>query len=177
MCTLCPNTGVQLYPWSVVAAVQGQQGYLLLAPALPGDVMVLNLDGQHTWAIQKASFMACDPAVGIRSKMQGCAQGCCSGEGFFIMKAVGIGRLIVNTYGGIIRYELKPGEQLKIENGFIVCWHEHMDYTINKSSTSLASTFLSGEGFVCTFTGPGVVYVQTRSISRFARRLPHRERL
>lgn len=52
----------------------------------------------------------------------------------------------------------------KIDNGFLVAWSEHMNYTIGKASKSLASSFLSGEGFVCTFTGPGTIYVQTRSI-------------
>ena len=52
----------------------------------------------------------------------------------------------------------------KIDNGFLVCWSEHMNYTIGKASKSLVASFLSGEGFVCTFTGPGVIYVQTRSI-------------
>ena len=52
----------------------------------------------------------------------------------------------------------------KIDNGFLVCWSDHLEYTIGKASKSIVASFLSGEGFVCTFTGPGVIYVQTRSI-------------
>ena len=94
--------------------VQGQRGDLLLAPAVPGDIMLLHLNGQHNWAIQKASYMASDSSVAVRAKVQGLAAGCCSGEGFFILRAEGQGRLLLNSYGGIIRYELKPGE---------VCFH------------------------------------------------------
>ena len=90
--------------------MQGQRGDLLLAPAVPGDIMLLHLNGQHNWAIQKASYMAADPTVAVTTKVQGLAQGCCSGEGFFILKGSGVGRLLLNSYGGIIRYELKPGE-------------------------------------------------------------------
>ena len=41
----------------------------------------------------------------------------------------------------------------KIDNGYLVAWHEQMDYKITKASSSLISSFLSGEGFVCSFTG------------------------
>ena len=54
--------------------------------------------------------MASDSSVAVRTKVQGLAAGCCSGEGFFILRAEGQGRLLLNSYGGIIRYELKPGE-------------------------------------------------------------------
>ena len=90
--------------------MQGQRGDLLLAPAVPGDIMLLHLNGQHNWAIQKASYMASDSSVAVRAKVQGLAAGCCSGEGFFILRAEGQGRLLLNSFGGIIRYDLRPGE-------------------------------------------------------------------
>ena len=83
--------------------MQGQQGYVLLAPAVPGNMSLLNLHGRQDWAI----LMACDPTVGIRNKVRCCAQGCCSGKGFFILKAVDTSRLLVNTYGRLLRYELR----------------------------------------------------------------------
>ena len=36
------------------------------------------------------------------------------------------------------------------------------------TSTILPSSFTSGEGFVCRFTGPGRIYVQTRNPAAFA---------
>jgi uncharacterized protein (AIM24 family) len=98
--------------------LQGQRGDLLLAPAVPGDIMLLHLNGQNNWAIQKASYMASDASVAVRAKVQGLAAGCCSGEGFFILRAQGQGRLLLNSYGGIIKYELRPGE---------VCVHIQVD--------------------------------------------------
>jgi uncharacterized protein (AIM24 family) len=90
--------------------VQGGRGDLLLAPALPGDIILIHMDGSREWAIQKQSYMACDEAIKIGIKTQGIAAGCCSGEGFFILKASGRGRLLLNSFGGIMRYDLKPGE-------------------------------------------------------------------
>jgi hypothetical protein len=54
----------------------------------------------------------------------------------------------------------------KIDNGFLVCWSEQ--YTFSKASRSLMSTILTGECFVCTFSGPGVTYLQTRSMNGLA---------
>jgi len=35
---------------------------------------------------------------------------------------------------------------------------------VGLAATTITSSFLSGEGFVTRFTGPGTVYVQTRSL-------------
>lgn len=83
---------------------------MLLAPAVPGDIILIHMDGSRDWAIQKQSYMACDEPIKIGVKTQGIGAGCCSGEGFFILKASGRGRLLINSFGGIMRYDLKPGE-------------------------------------------------------------------
>eukprot|EP00892_Ulva_mutabilis_P009860 jgi/Ulvmu1/7246/UM035_0033.1 len=142
----------------------GQRHDLLLAPSVPGDIMLLHLNGTQDWVIQKSSFMACHELVSVGVKVQGLAAACCSGEGLLLLKATGQGRLLVNSFGGIMRFDLKSGEVRKIDNGYLVAWHEHMDYNIAKARSSLLSSFLSSEGFVCSSTGPGTVYVQTRSI-------------
>lgn len=95
--------------------LQGGRADLLLAPAVPGDIILLHVDGHHGWAIQKASFMACDEHVAIGTKIQGFSKACCSDEGLFVLKATGKGRLLVTSYGGVIRYDLKAGEVRLLE--------------------------------------------------------------
>jgi uncharacterized protein (AIM24 family) len=89
---------------------QGQRGDLLLAPAVPGEIIMIHCDGQREWALQKTAYMASDESVEVKVKTQGLAQGCCSGEGFFVLRATGRGRLLINSFGGIMRYDLQPGE-------------------------------------------------------------------
>mmetsp|Transcript_1159 Transcript_1159/g.2755 ORF Transcript_1159/g.2755 Transcript_1159/m.2755 type:complete len:123 (+) Transcript_1159:769-1137(+) len=103
--------------------------------------------------------------------MQSFAQGCCSGEGFFILRAGGQGRLLVNSYGSIIRYDLAPGEVRLIDNGYLVCWTDNMDYKISKAAKSWWATIMSSEGFVTKFTGPGTIFVQTRCLKALAQAL------
>ena len=49
-------------------------------------------------AIQKGSFLGADTSIDVGIKTQSFAQGCCSGEGFFILKASGAGRLLISSY-------------------------------------------------------------------------------
>ena len=56
-----------------------QRGDLLLAPALPGDIMMLHVTEAQPWALQKSAYMASDPTVTITSKTQNLVNGCCSG--------------------------------------------------------------------------------------------------
>lgn len=52
---------------------------------------------------------SCDPGIEIGYTVQGCCNGLGSGEGFILLKATGAGRLVLNSYGSIIRYDLAPG--------------------------------------------------------------------
>ncbi|GBG67802.1 hypothetical protein CBR_g926 [Chara braunii] len=148
---------------------QGTRGDVLLAPSVPGETMLLHLHGAgDDWIMQKGAFLACDPGVEIGVHTQGVITGCFGGQGIFVLRASGEGRLLVSSFGSIIRYDLGPGEVRKIDNGALVAWQAHMDYTVGKASRSLFATIFSSEGFVTRFTGPGTVYAQTRSIEGLA---------
>jgi uncharacterized protein (AIM24 family) len=48
--------------------------------------------------------------------------------GFFILQASGQGRLLLSSFGSIIRYDVAPGERRTIDNGFLVAWTSTMNY-------------------------------------------------
>ncbi|GIL55716.1 hypothetical protein Vafri_11255 [Volvox africanus] len=149
----------------------GPRGDVLLAPPVPGEIIMLHLDGGMGWVVQPGGFLACDESVDMGVKMLGLAQGCCGGEGFFVMEATGRGRLLACSYGSITRYDLAPGERRKIDNGYCVAWTAGMQWDIGKASKSLVKSFVSGEGLVNRFMGPGTVFVQTRSLANLANAL------
>jgi len=142
---------------------------LLLSPSLPGFVVLLHLDGQTKWRLSPGAYLCGDPGVTVGATVQDCAKGCCSGEGFVILTAEGTGRMIINSYGSILRYDLAEGEKRIVDNGMLVAWTAHTQYKITKASPSIITSFLSGEGFVCTFEGPGTVFIQSRNIADLAR--------
>jgi uncharacterized protein (AIM24 family) len=42
-----------------------------------------------------------------------------------------------------------------------------MDYKMEKASSGWISSYLSGEGLVCRFKGPGIVLIQSRNPKAF----------
>jgi uncharacterized protein (AIM24 family) len=58
--------------------------------------------------------------------------------------------------------DLVEGERYTVDTGHIVAFEESARFDVERVG-GLKSTLFSGEGLVCTFTGPGKVWLQTRS--------------
>ncbi len=142
-------------------------GEVLLAPTVPGDIFVLELDGVNEYLVQKDGFLAGAQDVRIESQMQSLSRGLLGGEGFFILRIGGTGQLILNSFGAIHKVELKPDEEYIVDNSHLVAWTATTTYSIEKAAAGWIASFTSGEGFVCRFRGPGIVYIQSRNPSGF----------
>lgn|SRR5574341_2234724 len=142
-------------------------GEVLLAPTVPGDIVILDLDGINEYMVQKDGFLAGAEGVKIESRMQSLSRGLLGGEGFFILKIGGQGQLILNTFGAVHKVELKPDEEYIVDNSHLVAWSATTTYSIEKASAGWIASFTSGEGLVCRFRGPGVVYIQSRNPGGF----------
>ncbi len=143
-------------------------GEALLAPAIPGDLHHLEMDGTVGYMLQKDGFFAGSDTLTVHTKMQNLAQGLFSGEGFFVLRVSGSGTLFVSSYGAIHPIDIPAGEQMIIDNAHLVAWPATMQYTLEKAAKGWISSFTSGEGIVCRFTGPGRVLIQSRNPSGFA---------
>lgn len=142
-------------------------GEALLAPTVPGDIVILELDGVSEYLVQKDGFLAGGEGIKIESRMQNLSRGLLGGEGFFILKASGTGSLILNSFGAIHRIDLKPDQEYIVDNSHLVAWSATTSYAIEKAATGWIASFTSGEGFVCRFRGPGAVYIQSRNPGGF----------
>ncbi|TAJ29904.1 MAG: TIGR00266 family protein, partial [Nitrospirae bacterium] len=142
-------------------------GEVLLAPTVPGDIVVLELDGVSEYMVQKDGFLAGAEGVKIESKMQSLSRGLLGGEGFFILRISGTGSLILNSFGAVHKIALKPDEEYIVDNSHLVAWTATTSYNIEKAAAGWIASFTSGEGLVCRFRGPGVVYIQSRNPSGF----------
>lgn len=142
-------------------------GVAHLAPAQPGDLLPIRLDGSTAYILQKDGFLAASDGVDISTTAQNLTKGLFSGEGFFVLKARGRGMLFAESYGAIHEISLAAGEEIVIDNGHLVAWPENMTYKLEKASSGWISSFTSGEGLVCRFRGPGKVYIQSRNPAAF----------
>jgi uncharacterized protein (AIM24 family) len=90
-------------------------------------------------------------------------QGMLATRGLFFLKTVGTGTIFVTSYGGIVEQSLAAGERFVLDNRNIVAFSDGMPFESVVLAGSLKDSFLSGEGFVVRFTGPGRVLYQTRA--------------
>ena len=143
---------------------ENTQGELGIAPAAPGDIEHVYLKNE-TIFLQSAAFVASDMDVKIETKFQGLIKGFFSGESLFLIKCSGLGDLWFNSYGGIIEINITDG--YVVDTGHIVGFTSDLDYKIS-SVGGYKSLFFSGEGLVCTFSGEGKVWIQTRKVNPLA---------
>jgi uncharacterized protein (TIGR00266 family) len=143
---------------------KGPDAEVIFAPALSGDVIHWQLDGRTVF-LQSGSYLASSMGIEIDSKWGG-AKTFFSKEGLFMLKCTGSGDLLVSSYGAIMNVDLAPGQTYVVDTGHMVGWEEGVTYEVQKVG-NWKSTLLGGEGFVVRLTGPGRVYVQTRSPESF----------
>jgi uncharacterized protein (TIGR00266 family) len=146
---------------------RGSSGEVTFAPGAPGDVAGLEMQNQ-TFMVQSSSYLAGDTSLGVDTKFGG-TRSFFGGEGLFLLQVSGTGLLLVSSFGAIHRRTLRPGEQYVVDTGHLVAWEAHVPYNIQKAAKSgYLRSFLSGEGFVAAFTGPGEILRQTRNLAAFA---------
>lgn len=139
----------------------GSGGQVGVAATLPGDMAEVTLDGSGSLLVQSGSWIASDPSIEVDSKWGG-GKSFFSGEGLILLRCSGAGELLLASYGAIDAHELAPGETLTLDTGHVVAFDDTVQYSVRKAG-SWKSTILGGEGLVTDFTGPGRVWLQTRS--------------
>lgn len=147
------------------------QGELLLAPSLSGDMAHIPMAG-GSMLVQSGSYIASTMDIETDTAWAG-AKGFFSGEGLFLLRCIGKGDLFISSYGAIHAVQLAAGQSYIVDTGHMVAFEDTMTYTVQQVG-GLKQTLFSGEGLVCNFTGPGRLYLQTRSFDSFVRVLtPH----
>lgn len=142
-----------------------EAGEVVLAPAVPGDIVALPLRGETILA-QGGSYLA--GAEGLELSTQGSLRGMIGGEGLFLSKISGHGDLFLTAYGAVIERTLAPGETYIVDCGHIVAFEASVTYQLRAAAKGLFSTLASGEGLVGEYRGPGKLWIQTRNLRALA---------
>jgi uncharacterized protein (TIGR00266 family) len=146
---------------------RGGPGEVTLAPGAPGDISGIEMQNQ-AFMVQSSSYLAGDIGLQVNTKFGG-AKSFFGGEGLFVLEVTGTGLLLVASFGAIHRKTLRPGEMYVVDTGHLVAWEGHMQYNLRKAAKSgFFRSFLSGEGMVAEFSGPGEILIQTRNLAAFA---------
>ena len=139
-------------------------GLLYLAPPLPGDLATITLANEKMM-LQSGAFVACELGVTVETKWGG-AKTFFASEGLIMLHVTGNGKLLISSYGAIHELNLPAGQTLTVDTGHLVAFSEGLGFKVRRVG-GMKSTLFSGEGLVVDLTGPGRVYMQTRSTDAF----------
>jgi uncharacterized protein (TIGR00266 family) len=140
-----------------LASAQG--GEVTLAPELPGDMMLIELKNSRLM-LQAGSYVASENGVELTAKVS--VKAFMSTEGISMLEASGTGKLLVSSYGAIFERSIQTGEKYIVDTSHLVAFDASMGVT-PKTVGGIKSTLFSGEGLVVELSGPGTIYMQTRS--------------
>lgn len=148
-------------------------GEILLAPNLPGDVLLLDV-GERQYYLSDGAFLASTAGVEFETKTQSLGRALLGDSGgFFVMKTSGSGTLAVSGFGSVRELRVTKERPMMVDNGHVVAWDAGLDYelSINSSRSGLMGKLLhsqlSGEGVMLKFKGEGVVLVCSRNKGGF----------
>ncbi len=135
-------------------------GEITLAAALPGDMILLEIDGSE-FNLQSGAYVASEMGVNVDTKWGG-AKGFFGSGSLLLLRVSGRGQLLAACYGAVEERVLAPGQRYTVDTGHIVGFDASIQFTVKRVG-GWKSTLLSGEGLVCELTGPGKILMQTRS--------------
>lgn len=125
--------------------------------------------GARNWFVQKSGFLASEEGVDLSIFFQKkFGAGFFGGEGFIMQRLSGNGIAFLEFDGHVVEYELRPGQQIVVDTGYLAA----MDATCSmeiQTVPGLKNMVFGGEGvFNTVVTGPGHVWLQTMPISSVA---------
>jgi uncharacterized protein (TIGR00266 family) len=138
-------------------------GELVLTQPFPGDIQCIELNG-NTMFLQPGAFIACEPGVKLGLGWAGVKM-FVAREGLFRLKVSGTGRVWFGAYGGIFQKEIDS--EYVVDSGHLVAYEPTIGIQIGMAG-GIFSSFFSGEGLVTRVSGPGRIYMQSRSFGGLA---------
>jgi uncharacterized protein (TIGR00266 family) len=142
----------------------GNGGEISVAPALPGDLFVLDLQNESL-LVQSGSYVASETGIEVDTKWSG-AKTFFASEGLIMLRARGQGKLVLSSFGAIHEMNLGIGQGYTVDTGHLVAFSDGIGFKVRRIG-GVKSTLFSGEGLVVDLTGPGRVLMQTRSSDAF----------
>jgi uncharacterized protein (TIGR00266 family) len=143
-------------------------GEVYLAPSLPGDMAVIELDGSRNLRVQNSSFLAHGEGVDMQIRWEG-FKNAFSGESMIWLDLSGRGKAVINAFGMIYPVDV-DGEYI-VDTGNIAAFEDSLNFKISKAGSSWVSSFMGGEGLVCRFEGKGRLWCQTHADRAFGHAL------
>ncbi|HEV2784284.1 MAG TPA: AIM24 family protein [Actinophytocola sp.] len=147
-------------PTTLTAPAEG--GWVDLAPSVPGDLYVLELDGMSGWCVSRNSGLAAAVTVRVEPQWPG-FRALFGTEVGFLEHVSGAGPLVLASCGAVDLVTLEAGELITVEPGYLLAYSDFMQARLRAVSQSMHQSVRTGEGLMLDFAGPGQLLTQTRN--------------
>jgi uncharacterized protein (TIGR00266 family) len=144
-----------------------QGGWIDVAPALPGDVYTLQLDGMAGWCVARGGWLAAAATVRADAQWPG-FRGLFGADVGFLEHVSGDGALVLASCGTLDVVTLEAGELITVEPTYLLAYGEKTQCRLRAVSPSLPQSLKTGEGLLLDFAGPGQLLIQTRNAHAMA---------
>jgi uncharacterized protein (TIGR00266 family) len=144
---------------------------IVIASTFPGHIVDIDV-GRCPIIAQKSAFLCAQPTVTLEAYVtRGLKAGLFGGEGFIMQRIAGTGLVFIEIDGSLVERTLAPGERIKVDTGNVAAFEATVEYQAEMVK-GFKNILFGGEGlFLTTLTGPGKVWLQTMSMSEFAKSL------
>jgi uncharacterized protein (AIM24 family) len=144
-----------------VFTAPAEGGWVDLAPAMPGDLYVLEMDGTAGWCVARRGVLAQAATVYLEPQWPG-FRAMFGTELGFVEHAVGTGPLVLASCGAVDVVTLEPGELITVDPGYLLAYTDLTQARLRAVSQSLPQSVRTGEGLILDFAGPGQLLTQSR---------------
>lgn len=137
------------------------QGCLVLEPTYKYIILMdMSEWGAVGMTIEDGMILACDTNVQNRVvARKNLSSAVLGGEGLFNLSLYGEG--VVALESNVSEEELieivLENDELKIDGNLAVCWSSNLDFTVERTTSTLVGSAVSGEGLVNVYRGTGRV--------------------
>ena len=144
---------------------KGGTGMIAFASSFPGSIKAFEISPRKEYIFQKKTFLAGESGVNISVHFQKkIASGLFGGEGFILQRISGNGIAFAEFDGHVVEYDLKPGQQIIVDSGYLAAMESTCQIDI-QTVPGLKNAVFGGEGiFNTVITGPGRIWLQTMPI-------------
>ena len=144
-------------------------GMIAFGSSFPGQIKAVSISPGQEMIVQKSAFLASESGVELSIHFnQKLGTGFFGGEGFIMQRLSGNGIAFIEIDGELIEYELKAGQQIVVDTGYVAGFSAGVQMDIQQVS-GIKNKFLGGEGlFNTVLTGPGRIWLQTTPIYNVA---------
>lgn len=148
------------------------KGMIAFASSFPGSIRAVQITPSKSLIVQKSAFLAAEEGVDLsihfKKKL---GTGLFGGEGFIMQRLSGDGTAFIEIDGHAVEYDLKPGQSIVIDTGYLAAMDETCTMEI-ESVKGIKNMMFGGEGlFNTVITGPGKIILQTMPVNAVANTL------